>query len=78
MNRKYQARSNADKSKQKSTLILSGGEQTINFNLTQEDDENESIDNKDLPSDEDLDVGEEIPAENTNKLNLNLPESKIL
>lgn len=46
---------------------MSGGEQTINFNLTQEEEDNHHA------SDEELDVGEEIPAEITNKLNLNLP-----
>jgi hypothetical protein len=64
-------RNHALTNKQKSTLILSGGEQTINFNLTQEEDEeneqDNSISNNDKynHSDDEMEVGEEIPAENT-------------
>ena len=41
---------------------MSNGEQSINFNLTLEDDD-----------DEDMDVGEEIPTEKRSKANLALP-----
>ena len=54
-------------------MIVSGGEQTINFNLTQEDNE----DDDEIKSDEELDIGDEIPTENTNRARLNIPESKI-
>lgn len=48
-------------------MYVSNGEQSINFNLTQEDEE-----------EEEMDVGEEIPTEKRSRVNLALPESRIM
>jgi hypothetical protein len=60
-------------------MILSGGEQTINFNLTQEEEEQKSLDSLDdsRHSDDEMEIGDETVAEQPNRHNLQLPDSHI-